>query len=98
VRGSSTFTPTKEGLLGVVHFSEELTPRHYYHMLVLLDANTLLPMKYSQTFCFQRLGIEFCIGFSIQENQYIFWISQMDRDPLMLVIPETNLELSFDVL
>jgi hypothetical protein len=84
VRGSTTFTKTEEGLLGVVHFSDEGSPRHYYHIIILLDAMTLNPIRYSKPFYFQKIGVEFCIGFTVMEGDYVFWLSRMDRDPLMV--------------
>ena len=60
VRGSTTFIPlvsdagsdagSNADYLGVVHFSEEKSPRQYYHMLVLLDKDTLMPLRYSNHF------------------------------------------------
>lgn len=93
VRGSSCFIDTTvsdrlgidtpRGFLGVVHYSEEHSPRHYYHMLVLLDKKTLRVVQHSTPFCFEKLGIEFCIGFAIHPitANYVFWISRHDRDP-----------------
>ena len=86
-----------DGLLGVVHFSEDHSPRHYYHILVLLDKETLRPLKYSNNFCFKNLGVEFCIGFTDElEDEYVFWISQMDRDPITVFIQKSELPLCFD--
>ena len=92
IRGSTLFEETNEGLLGLVHYSEEHSPRHYYHMMVILNKDTYEIKKYSEPFCFEKLGIEFCIGFTIQEwedandNEYIFWISRHDRDPETIFI------------
>lgn len=97
VRGSTIFHEDKDGILGVVHFSEEHSPRHYYHILVLLEKHTLRPLKYSNCFCFKSLGVEFCIGFTNELNDdYVFWISQMDRDPLTVFVPKSEIELCFD--
>ena len=92
LRGSTIFHPVDEGLLGVVHFSEEHGPRHYYHMLVLLDKTTFAPIRYTQTFCFEKLGIEFCIGFTQQSDEYIFWISRHDRDPATIRVNKTAIQ------
>lgn len=87
-RGSTPFLETEEGLLGIVHFSEQYTPRHYYHMIVLLGKDNFNVLKYSNTFCFEKLGIEFCIGFRLtEEKNYMFWISRHDRDPCTLIVP-----------
>jgi hypothetical protein len=97
VRGSTTFMEMEDGLLGVVHFSEDHNPRHYYHMLVLLDKESLRPLKYSNCFCFKKLGVEFCIGFTHElADEYVFWTSHMDRDPMTVFMQKSELPLCFD--
>jgi hypothetical protein len=86
VRGSTIFIDNGEDLLGVVHFCEETYPRQYYHMLVTLDKQTLKPLQFSDPFCFQHIGVEFCIGFTKQNNKYIFWISKKDNDAIMVKV------------
>jgi hypothetical protein len=97
VRGSTTFMERDDGLLGVVHFSEDHNPRHYYHILVLLEKESLRPLKYSNCFCFKSLGVEFCIGFTDElSDEYVFWTSQMDREPMTVFIPKVEIPLCFD--
>ena len=96
-RGSTIFIPmdeltNKNKLIGVVHFSIEGSPRHYYHSLVVLDSISLKPLEYSAPFYFLNRGIEFCIGFTVQENNYVFWISQNDRDPVMITVDKNSIE------
>jgi hypothetical protein len=89
-----------DGLLGVVHFSYESQnwcPRNYYHMLILLDKETLMPLKYSEYFYFNDTTIEFCIGFMIRENKYHFWLSNFDRDPELMIIDMAEIPLMFSV-
>lgn len=86
MKGSTPFVDTGEYLVGVVHFTEDTSPRHYFHMLVILDRMTLQPLRYSDPFCFEQVSIEFCIGFTIRDGQYLFWISRMDRDPILVKI------------
>ena len=91
VRGSTHFIPFSKTsglnyLIGLVHYSEETVPRQYYHRLVLLDKSTFEIKWYSDSFCFEKIGVEFCIGFTILNSTFVFWISQMDRDPLMTEI------------
>jgi hypothetical protein len=91
IRGSSCFFKDviegTEGLVGVVHYSEDRWPtRHYFHRLVLLDKKDFKPIKYTDAFYFCNLTVEFCIGFGEKDNTYMFWISQMDRDPMRIVI------------
>jgi hypothetical protein len=95
VRGSTLFLPQMSGsMIGVVHFSEEGSPRKYFHMLVELDDESLIPVRFSQPFCFESLGVEFCIGFAVTEDTYLFWISRMDRDPCMIRVSKEELILS----
>lgn len=91
IRGSSCFLRDiiegTEGLVGVVHYSEDRYPtRHYFHRLVLLDKTDFKPIKYTDAFYFCNLSVEFCIGFGEKDNTYMFWISQMDRDPMRIML------------
>jgi hypothetical protein len=94
--------------MGVVHFSEEHSPRHYYHMMVILDKDNLRIKNYSETFCFEKLGIEFCIGFTMGNslfgtdvnlcvykynvNNIMFWISRHDRDPILISVKNKEIK------
>ena len=90
VRGSSVFVRDDEDrCLGIVHFSEEGSPRKYYHMLIEMEEG--IPVRYSQPFCFQTLSVEFCIGFAVDSSRYVFWISRMDRDPAMVIVPKNEI-------
>jgi hypothetical protein len=86
IRGSTTFIDKGDHLLGVVHFCEEMIPRQYYHVLVTLDKHTFKPISYSDPFCFQHYGVEFCIGFTIQYEKYVFWISMKDNNAIMVSV------------
>ena len=99
VRGSTTFVPwiDRDYVVGLVHFSEEHSPRHYYHMLVLLDAKTWRPVKYTNTFFFEHLAIEFCIGMCVRDGQYWFWISQFDRDALLVCVDVHQIPFVFQL-
>jgi hypothetical protein len=105
IRGSTIFHVVDEGLIGIVHYSEEHSPRHYYHMLVLLDKDSFMLKRYSEPFCFQKLGVEFCIGMmigdvanaessgmTVREDSYVFWISRHDRDPAMVTISKDEIK------
>ena len=79
-----------EYVVGLAHFSEEHSPRHYYHLLILLEKNTLKPVAVSRVFYFEKLTIEFCIGMTTrvvdEKVRYVFWISRFDRDPVCLEV------------
>jgi hypothetical protein len=83
LRGSSNFVWTPLGYVGVVHFSiDDTLPKQYYHSLIWLNEKTLLPTYFSNTFCFRKVGIEFCTSIFVENKEIIFWISQQDREPL----------------
>jgi hypothetical protein len=88
MKGSAPFIEYDGALIGVIHFSEETKPRHYFHMIVVLDKETFRPVRYSEPFVFENIGIEFCIGFdvSVSDSKYLFWISQFDREPALISI------------
>ena len=96
VRGSTPLVECEEGLACVVHFSHEGGPRNYFHMLVLLEKKTLMPLKYSEIFFFNKMSVEFCIGFAIRNEKYHFWISNFDRDPELMIVDIVEIPLSFD--
>ena len=93
VRGSTPLVECDEGLLCVVHFSYEGGPRNYFHMIVLLEKISLMPLKYSEFFYFNNMSVEFCIGFMIRGNKYHFWISNFDRDPEVIIVDRCEIPL-----
>ena len=95
VRGSSCLHEVDDGYLCVVHFSEEKHPRHYFHLLVLLEKGTYKPVKYSRFFYFHCKSIEFCTGFCKKGDVYCFWISNFDRDPEYLEVACDDIDLCY---
>ena len=89
LRGSTIFHPFhSQELIGVVHSSVEGSPRHYYHRLVVLDAGSYKPLRYTPPFVLGRVGIEFCVGMALESNSRVrFWYSQHDRDPIWVSVP-----------
>jgi hypothetical protein len=98
IRGSTIFIDYDEKYkIGVVHFCEETCPRQYYHLLVVLDKNTLRPISYSDPFCFQHYGVEFCIGFTMTDDNYVFWVSKKDNDTVMVSIDFSEITIHHTV-
>ena len=99
IKGSTTFSKgVDHSLVGVVHFSIDGSPRKYYHMLLSLDPDTLRPHKYSTPFYFDKIGIEFCIGFTTIRSAHHFWISRVDRDPMHICLPVESVPLLWEVV
>jgi hypothetical protein len=82
-RGSTHFIEYNEDYyVGLVHYSANEQPPIYYNSLVLIDKETNLPIYHSDSFKFSNCPIEFCIGFTVEDSNYTFWVSQMDREPI----------------
>jgi len=97
VRGSSNLCEFDNKLWCVTHIVRYSTPRVYYHMLVCLNKDTLLPEKHSIPFCFTKLEIEYCLGLHIQAGagktpRAHFLFSQNDSNPGLITIPMANLQ------
>ena len=58
--------------------------RVYIHMLVELSRTTLAPISYSVPFCFESLGVEYCIGMDLRQGslggEAWFVYTKNDRD------------------
>lgn len=96
-KGSTLFIPWKHGrYLGVVHYHEGDSPRKYYHCLVELvvdkETGKYYIVRHSIPFYFSLIGIEYCLGFSVWQNNFHFWVSQFDRDPYLMSVPTENIE------
>lgn len=83
VRGSTVPIWSDSCYICVVHWtnggSSELL--EYYHMLVKLD-ETYNVMAWSQPFHFTRIGIQYCLGFTmVDKKTYGFWFSENDGNP-----------------
>lgn len=98
LRGSAPFIEYNGYLVGIAHFSEETKPRHYFHMMIVLDKDTFRPIRYSEPFVFEQIGIEFCIGFTIIDEKYWFWISQFDREPILITLDIENFPICREIL
>lgn len=90
-KGSTCFFDNGDNTyIGTVHYNTDTFPRQYYHMIVILDAN-LQPIKASSPFVFFKHSIEFCIGMAIRSHSYVFFISQMDRSPMNIIMRKESL-------
>jgi hypothetical protein len=90
-RGSTPFVPYgADTWIGLVHFSEGACPRHYFHVVVVLDA-AWRPVRTSVPMYFDALGIEFCTGCLYQEGELVCWVSRFDREPVVVCVPEDTI-------
>jgi tetratricopeptide (TPR) repeat protein len=71
--------------------------RHYYHILVVLDATTYELKRYSKLFTFEGEKVEYTLGFVYFENkkQFLIGYSILDRETKYMMIPKTKLDELF---
>jgi len=71
--------------------------RYYYHILVVLDANTYQLKRYSKLFTFEGEKVEYTLGFVYFENkkQFLIGYSILDRETKYMMIPKTKLDELF---
>ena len=79
VRGSTNGTIYKDELWFIGHVVEHGDPRHYYHLFIVLDKNTLELRKYSYLFRFDKEKVEFSLGLVVEDDRLIVSHSNWDR-------------------
>ena len=86
VRGSSHGYRFANEVWFLCHLVQYTVPRHYYHLLVVLDAETLKFKRHSILFKFEGDCIEYALGLIVDAEKIIMSYSQMDRTSKVLVL------------
>jgi hypothetical protein len=101
MRGSTAFyNYNGDWLVGLTHYSIDQPAgcdivRKYYHCLVLLNPKTLIPFAITHPFTFnEKHGIEFCIGMRYENEVFTFWVSIMDRSPMIYTIHNDQIDFT----
>jgi len=92
VRGSSHGTRFGTELWFLCHLVQYVTPRHYYHLFVVLDVETLKFKRHSILFKFEGDCIEYALGLIVESERVMISYSQMDRTSKVLVLPRSTVE------
>jgi glycosyltransferase involved in cell wall biosynthesis len=90
LRGSSHGCLVGNEIWFVCHFVYYGKPRHYYTILVVLNANDFSYKKHSVPFKFSGEPIEYCLGLIIEPSRFIFSYSTMDKTSRILEVPQTT--------
>jgi hypothetical protein len=90
LRGSSHGFMVGEEIWFVCHFVYYGKPRHYYNILVVLNASDMSYKKHSIPFKFSGEPIEYCLGLVIESNRFIMSFSSMDKTSRVLEIPQST--------
>jgi tetratricopeptide (TPR) repeat protein len=92
VRGSSHGYRFGSEVWFLCHLVQYTTPRHYYHLLVVLDAETLTFKRHSILFKFEGDCIEYALGLIVDSEKVTMSYSQMDRSSKVLVLLRSVVE------
>ena len=101
VRGSSNFLrrgPTGPQI-GIVHVVQHLTPRKYYHMIVMLSIDHITSaaklVSYSLPFYFHQNAIEYVLGIALGRcaDELIVAVSSNDADPSLCLLDLSKIKL-----
>lgn len=87
MRGSANAVKYKNEFWCLTHVVKYGAPRKYYHHIVVLDGSTLRPIRLSMPFYFKTHGIEYCLGFHVEEDRAQFIYSTFDASPRSVTTP-----------
>jgi hypothetical protein len=86
LRGSSNGCLNGDEVWFLCHLVEYSTPRHYYHILVVLNARTLKFVRHSILFKFHSDCIEYALGLVVETDRVVMSYSRMDRTSAVLTL------------
>jgi glycosyltransferase involved in cell wall biosynthesis len=92
LRGSAIPIRVGTDLLVLAHYVEYSQPRKYFHCIVALDAEDYTPLRVTLPFTFKATGIEYCLGWKIENGDLTFAFSSWDDNPCMTTVPFTRFE------
>jgi len=93
-RGSTNAYEYKNQFWFTTHGIMNCNPRKYFHQIVILDKFYNI-IKYTVPFYFNKLAIEYCLGFIIIGDSAHFTCSRNDANPIIVKISLNNLEKYF---
>lgn len=92
LRGSAVAFRNDNEIWCLTHFVEYSMPRKYFHCIVAMELHTYKPLRISTPFVFRATGVEYCIGFSIEDNMMKFIFSSWDDNPCITKVPTYMLD------
>ena len=95
LRGSSNGVRVDDEIWFLCHMVDYSTPRHYYHIIVVLDRATMKYKRNSILFKFYGDSIEYALGMVVEPTRIVFSYSRMDRTSAVRVVERDVLERDF---
>jgi hypothetical protein len=101
IRGSSHGVHIGGHIWFLCHVVNPETSRRYYHIFVVIHAETYELIKYSQLFTFEREMVEYSLGFAYQkkDDQFLIGYSTNDNTTKYLLIGKDIIDdgISFSI-
>jgi hypothetical protein len=91
VRGSTNGVKVGDEIWFLGHVVGYSTPRHYYHLFIILDANTLAVKRHSTLFKFDGEKIEYALGLVVEEDRILISYSRWDAESILSVYDRKTL-------
>jgi hypothetical protein len=97
VRGSTNGVTIGDEVWFICHVVSYEERRYYYHIFIVLDANTMNLKRFSKMFTFEKEKVEYTLGFVHLENSNEFMIgySIMDRETKYMKVKKGDIEELF---
>jgi hypothetical protein len=94
VRGSTNGQRIGDEIWFINHIVNYEDRRHYYHLITVLDATTLILKKYTKIFTFEKEKVEYTLGFVYLEktDELMIGYSLMDRETKYMIISKSKLD------
>ena len=93
-RGSTNAFEYNNEFWFVTHGIMDCTPRKYFHQIVILNKDYKL-VKYTVPFYFDKLAIEYCLGFIIINETIYMTSSRNDCNPIIVKLNLKDLDKYF---
>jgi glycosyltransferase involved in cell wall biosynthesis len=95
-RGSTNGIRVGREIWMLVHVVSYEDRRFYFHAIVALDADTYLPIRYTDMFTFEGKDVEYCLGMTLENvdgrDCLFFGYSVMDRNTRTCLIPVSTFD------
>jgi tetratricopeptide (TPR) repeat protein len=92
VRGSTNGVQMGNEIWFLCHLVSYEDRRFYYHMFVMLDAETFKLKRYTRLFTFDGEKVEYSLGFVERGDNLLIGYSRMDRETDYLEVPKEEIE------
>lgn len=88
VRGSTNGQQIDDEIWFINHVVSYEDRRYYYHLITVLDAETMVLKRYTSLFTFEKSAVEYTLGFVyfVVQNQLMIGYSVMDRETKYIMI------------